>query len=43
MLEWVTFVAAALAAVGTFVGPFIAYRSVTRAAAADRQQADVNR
>lgn len=43
MLEWVTFVAAALAAVGTFVGPFVAYRSVTRTAGADRQQADVNR
>lgn len=43
MLEWFTFVAAALAAIGTFVGPFVAYRSVTRTATAARQQADVNR
>lgn len=43
MLEWFTFVAAGVAAIGTFVGPFVAYRSVTRTATADRQQADVNR
>ena len=43
MLEWATFGAAALAALGTFLGPIIAYRSVTRTAAATRRQADVDR
>ncbi|CAA9304085.1 MAG: hypothetical protein AVDCRST_MAG48-1562 [uncultured Friedmanniella sp.] len=43
MLEWATFGAAALAAVGTFLGPLVAYRSVTRTAAATRLQADVDR
>jgi hypothetical protein len=43
MLEWATFGAAALAALGTFLGPIIAYRSVTRTAAATRLQADVDR
>ena len=37
MLEWATFGAAALAALGTFLGPIIAYRSVTRTAAATRR------
>ena len=43
MLEWATFGAAALAAVGTFLGPIFAYRSVTRTAAATRLQSDVDR
>ena len=43
MLEWATFGAAALAALGTFLGPIFAYRSVTRTAAATRLQADVDR
>ena len=43
MLEWATFAAAALAALGTFLGPIFAYRSVTRTAAATRLQADVDR
>ena len=43
MLEWATFGAAALAAIGTFLGPIFAYRSVTRTAAATRLQADVDR
>lgn len=43
MLEWATFGAAALAALGTFIGPIVAYRSVTRTAAASRMQSDVDR
>ncbi len=43
MLEWATFGAAALAALGTFLGPLVAYRSVTQTAAATRRQADVDR
>ena len=43
MLEWATFGAAALAALGTFLGPVVAYRSVTRTAAATRLQSDVDR
>ena len=39
MLEWATFAAAALAAVGTFLGPVVA----TRTATASRRQADVDR
>lgn len=43
MLEWATFAAAALAALGTFLGPIVAYRSVTRTAAETRRQSDVDR
>ena len=43
MLEWATFAAAAVAAVGTFLGPLLAYRSVTSTAAATRKQSDVDR
>jgi hypothetical protein len=43
VLEWATFAAAALAALGTFLGPLVAYRSVTRTAAATRLQSDVDR
>jgi hypothetical protein len=43
VLEWLTFVAAALAAVGTVLGPVISYRSATTTAAASRLQADVDR
>jgi hypothetical protein len=43
VLEWLTFVAAAVAAVGTFLGPIISYRSATTTAAASRLQADVDR
>lgn len=43
VLEWATFGAAALAALGTVLGPVIANRSVTRTAAATRLQADVDR
>jgi hypothetical protein len=43
VLEWLTFVAAALAAVGTVLGPVISYRSATTTAAANRLQADVDR
>ncbi len=43
MLEWATFGAAALAALGTFLGPLVAYRSVTQTAAATRRQSDVDR
>lgn len=43
MLEWATFAAAAVAALGTFLGPIIAYRSVTRTAAETRRQSDVDR
>ena len=43
MLEWATFGAAALAALGTFLGPLVAYRSVTQTAAASRLQSDVDR
>lgn len=43
MLAWFTFVAAAIAAVGTFLGPVLAYRSVTTTAAAARRQSDVDR
>ena len=43
MLEWLTFVAAAVAAVGTVLGPIISYRSATTTAAANRLQADVDR
>lgn len=42
-LEWATFATAAVAAVGTFLGPLVAYRSVTTNAAATRQQSDVDR
>ncbi|SDT29608.1 hypothetical protein SAMN04488543_3607 [Friedmanniella luteola] len=43
MLEWATFGAAAVAALGTFLGPLVAYRSVTGTAAATRLQSDVDR
>jgi hypothetical protein len=43
VLEWLTFAAAAVAAVGTIVGPIISYRSATTTAAASRLQADVDR
>jgi hypothetical protein len=43
VLEWLTFAAAAVAAVGTFLGPIISYRSATTTAAASRLQADVDR
>jgi hypothetical protein len=43
VLEWLTFVAAAVAAVGTILGPIISYRSATTTAAASRLQADVDR
>lgn len=39
MLEWATFAAAALAALGTFLGPVLA----TRTASATRRQSDVDR
>lgn len=39
MLEWLTFVAAAVAALGSVVGPIAAYRSVMSRIAADRQTA----
>jgi hypothetical protein len=43
MLEWLTFAAAAIAAVGAFLGPLLAYRSVVTTSAATRQQSDVDR
>lgn len=43
MLEWFTFGAAAVAAVGAFLGPLLAYRSVVTTSAAARQQSDVDR
>jgi hypothetical protein len=43
VLDWLTFAAAALAAVGTFLGPIISYRTATATAAADRLQTDVDR
>jgi hypothetical protein len=43
VLEWLTFAAAALAALGSFLGPFISYRSATTTAAASRLQAEVDR
>ncbi len=39
-LEWLTFAAAALAAIGSIVGPVIAYRTATRTIAAN-QAADL--
>ena len=39
MLEWMTFAAAALAAIGTFAGPLIAYRSAMRQIAANQDAA----
>jgi hypothetical protein len=44
LLEWLTFVAAAVAAVGAIVGPLVAYRSVRHSghqAELDRQQQQV--
>jgi len=43
VLEWATFATAALAAVGSFVGPVLAYRSAATTSAATRRQADVDR
>jgi hypothetical protein len=43
VLDWLTFAAAALASVGTVLGPIISYRSATATAAADRLQAGVDR
>ena len=37
MLEWMTFAAAALAAIGTFAGPLIAYRSAMRTIAINQE------
>jgi hypothetical protein len=37
VLEWMTFAAAALAAIGTFAGPLIAYRSAMRTIAANQE------
>ena len=39
-LEWLTFVAAALAAVGTVAGPVIAYKTATKTIAANQAAAD---
>ena len=43
VLEWATFATAALAAVGSFLGPVLAYRSAATTAADARRQADVDR
>jgi hypothetical protein len=43
VLDWLTFVAAAVAALGSVLGPIISYRSATTTAAASRLQADVDR
>lgn len=43
MLEWLTFIAAALAAVGAIVGPLVAYRSATNAMVRQETQAALNR
>ena len=43
MLEWLTFVAAALAAAGAIVGPIVAYRSATNAMGRQEMQAALNR
>ena len=42
-LDWLTFVAALLAAVGTVIGPFLAYRASMRTIQADHQAAETAR
>lgn len=43
MLEWLTFAAAALAAVGAIVGPFVAYRSAMAAVRREERQSVLDR
>ena len=43
MLEWLTFLAAALAAAGAIIGPIVAYRSATNAMLRQEMQAAHNR
>ncbi len=43
MLEWLTFVAAVLAAAGAIIGPIVAYRSATNAMSRQEAQATLNR
>jgi hypothetical protein len=40
-LEWLTFIAAALAAVGTIAGPVIAYQTATKTIAANQAAAGI--
>ncbi len=42
MLEWLTFAAAAIAAVGAIVGPVLSYRAAVRNGDSRRQQEDVD-